>query len=175
MNKKIIRYVLISLSACFSILCVFWTQMPYNKAVLLWKKGNHEKAISIWTDEIKKKNDINSYQKLIEAFINAGYFEKADELTQRALSCYPNCIDFLFYSAMINFYKGNIEESLILTDKVIEKNQYFPEVYLLRGLIFEKQNNLKKAKQEIIKELNNNPSNRFAWAKLKESKYAKNY
>ncbi|MCM8763995.1 MAG: hypothetical protein NC830_01315 [Candidatus Omnitrophica bacterium] len=171
LNKKIIN-ILISFSACLSALCIVWIQMPYNRAVLLWKKGNHEKAISIWNNEISKKNDINSYQKLIEVLINTGNFQKAEALTQRALSYYPDCIDFLFYSALINFYRGNITASLVLTEKVTAINQYFPEVYLLRGLIFEKLNNLKMAKQEFIKELNNNPGNRLAWAKLKESKYA---
>ncbi|GEM_PF-951275 len=175
LNRKIIKNVLIALAVCFFFLSILWIQLPYNKAALLWRKGYHEKAISIWKNEIDRKNDINSYQKLIEAFINSGNYKDAEKLIQRALTVHPDCVNFLFYSAITNFYQGNFAASLNLTDKVIAANQYFPEVYLLRGLIFENMNSLNRAKQEFIKELNNNPGNRLAWAKLKESKYASLY
>lgn len=174
LNYKIISKILILLLLMFSVMCIFWIRQPYNRAVLLWKKGEQKKAISILSDEIKRKNDINSYQKLIEIYINSGDFNMAEKLIQQASIHYSKMPEFMFYSAMVNFYKGNFDTSLNLTEKVIAINQYFPEIYLLRGLIFENQKNFHRAKQEFIKELNNNPGNRLAWAKLKELSYAKN-
>lgn len=171
LNKKLINQILILFFLIFSVMCILWIQQPYNRAFLLWKKGYHQKAILILNNEISRKKDLYSYQKLIEIYINTGEFQKAENLIQHASSLYPDIPEFIFYSAMVNFYKGNFEKSLNLTEKVISINQYFPEIYLLRGLIFENQKNFHRAKQEFIKEINNNPGNRLAWAKLKELSY----
>ncbi|MCX7705445.1 MAG: DUF3808 domain-containing protein [bacterium] len=165
------KNLFIGLAFCFSFLSLLWIYQPYNRATLLWEKGQKEKAMSIWYNEIIRKNDIYSYQKLIEVLINSGDYNKAEKILTSALNYYPNCANFLFYQAVINFYKGNFIMSLNLTEKVININQFFPEVYFLRGLIFENMNRLAEAKKEFIKELNNNPGNRLAWSKLKESKY----
>ncbi|MCM8758842.1 MAG: hypothetical protein NC906_03600 [Candidatus Omnitrophica bacterium] len=171
-NKKFLKNFLLGLSLCLSCLSLCWMLQPYNRAMLLWQKGHKEKAIAIWNDQIKRKQDLDSYQKLIEVLINSGDYEKAEELAKNALPLYPSCTNLMFYLAMTNFYKGNLTDSLKYTEDVLSINEYFPEVYLLRGLIFEKMNNLEQAKKEFIKEINNNPSNRLAWAKLKEQKYA---
>jgi len=146
--------------------------MPFNRATILWEKGYHDKAFSSWQSEILHRNDINSYQKLIEAYISIGKYNEAEQFTKRALTYYPNYVNFYFYYAMINFYRGNYNQSFSYTEKVIEMNKYFPEVYLLRGMIMEKLNQHEQARNEFIKEVNNNPGNRLAWAKLQEFKNA---
>jgi tetratricopeptide (TPR) repeat protein len=172
LNRKFVRNILLFVAISFFVLSVSWMVLPYNRASILWKKGYQEKAISIWKNQISKKNDAESYQRLIEVLINSGRYEEAEKFNQIALSNYPDCANFLFYEAMVNFYKGNFEKSFHYTEKVISCNEYFPEVYLLRGLILEKTSNYQEAKKEFIKEINNNPGNRLAWAKLQESKYA---
>ncbi|MGC8805704.1 MAG: tetratricopeptide repeat protein, partial [Candidatus Ratteibacteria bacterium] len=124
------------------------------------------------TNEIKKNNDINSYQKLIETFINAGNYDTAEQMIKKALTYYPDCVNFLFYNAVVNFYRGNYKKSFYYTEQVIGLNKYFPEVYLLRGLILENQKHYTEAIQEFVKEVNNNPGSRLAWAKLQELKNA---
>ncbi|HOK80087.1 MAG TPA: tetratricopeptide repeat protein [bacterium] len=172
MNKTVIKNILLFFGIFFSVLSIVWFMLPYNRAVILWKNGQHQKAISIWTNEIEKHNDINSYQRLIEIFINEGNYDRAEQMIKRALTYYPDCVNFLFYHAVVNFYKGNYEKSFHYTEQVIGLNRYFPEVYLLRGLIFEKQRYYTKAIQEFVKEINNNPGSRLAWAKLQEFKNA---
>ncbi len=170
MNKRFIKNIFIAISFVFTILCLIWLQLPCNKATLLWKKGYHEKAISIWNHEIERNNNVEAFQKLIEVSINQGKYNEAETLTRKALSIYPDNANFLFYIAMIEFYKGNFSISQTYTKKVIEINPYFPEVYLLRGMNFEKMGMVQEAKKEYVKELNNNFGNRLAWAKLKELK-----
>ncbi|HOJ31432.1 MAG TPA: hypothetical protein PK165_06445 [bacterium] len=172
MNKIILKNILISLAICFLLLSIMWVMLPYNRATLLWKNGHSQQAISIWMNEIVKKHDIDSYQKLIETFIHSGNYNRAEQLTKSALTYYPECVNFLFYYAVINFYKGNYKESFQYTEKVVQLNKYFPEVYLLRGLIFENEKHYTKAMQEFVKEVNNNPGSRLAWAKLQEFKNA---
>ncbi|MGC9065003.1 MAG: tetratricopeptide repeat protein [Candidatus Ratteibacteria bacterium] len=172
MNKIIVKNLLLFFAILFSMLSIVWIMLPYNRAFMLWQKGQHQKAISIWTNEIKKNNDINSYQKLIETFINAGNYDTAEQMIKKALTYYPDCVNFLFYNAVVNFYRGNYKKSFYYTEQVIGLNKYFPEVYLLRGLILENQKHYTEAIQEFVKEVNNNPGSRLAWAKLQELKNA---
>ncbi len=170
-RQHIIR-LLFAFAILFTIFSVAWAVMPCNRAAILWKKGRHDKAFLLWKNEIIRKNDINSYQKIIEAYINSGMYDDAENFTKKALTYYPNCVNFYFYLAMTDFYKGNYNQSFSYTEKVIEMNEYFPEVYLLRGMIMEKLNNHQQAKYEFIREVNNNPGSRLAWAKLQELKNA---
>ncbi|HPP67050.1 MAG TPA: hypothetical protein PKX05_03945 [bacterium] len=152
--------------ASVSLVCIIWTIIPCNRATVLWKRGYQDKAILLWKNEISHKNDRASYQKIVEAYIGLAMYNEAEMFTQKALTYYPNCVNFYFYQAMVDFYKGRYNQSFVNTEKVISMNEYFPEVYLLRGMIMEKLNNPKQAKYEFIKEVNNNPGNRLAWAKL---------
>lgn len=172
LKKQHIIKILFSLAMILSILCIVWIAIPCNRAKILWEKGYHDKAFSLWHKEILRRNDINSYQKIIEIYINSGMYNEAENFTKKALTYYPNCVNFYFYNAMLNFYKGNYNRSFSYTERVVEMNEYFPEVYLLRGMIMEKLKKYEQAKYEFIKELNNNPGNRLAWAKLKELKNA---
>jgi len=156
-----------------TFVCIFQQKQTSNRGVVLWKNGQYDRAMELWKKQLAVKEQPVLYQKIIEGYISLGQYDDAGYWCSRALTKFPSYVSFTFYSATICFYRRQYEECLVLTDKVITENPYFPEVHALRGLVFEQTGKQNTAHEEFIKEVNNNPGSRLAWTKLQESRHEK--
>ncbi len=168
MNKY--TYILFFLCTLFIVgMFGLWQKKTDNSPSTLWKKGHYQKAIQIWGNELKstKEQQPGIYQNLIGSLIYAGKFNDAEKWCSKALTIFPQYVIFKFYISLIKFYKGNYKESLVLSKNVLKIDDDYSNIHFLRGLDFEKLGDASKAKKEFIKEINDNPTNTFAWAELK--------
>lgn len=146
-----------------------WQKKSYNSASVLWKRGYYQKAIQIWGEKLKSPENQKPgiYQNLIGSLIYIGKFNNAEKWCLKALTIFPQYVIFKFYISLIKFYKGDYKGSLALSKIVLKENGNYPDIHFLRGLDFEKIGKMSEAKKEFIEEVNDNPSNTFAWDKLK--------
>lgn len=166
------KYINILILLCLVFTVFFfelWSEKSYNSASTLWKKGYYQKAIQIWENKIKFSKDKNpdTYQNLIGSLIYIGKFDDAKKWCLKALTIFPQYVIFKFYISLIYFYKGKYKESLVLSEKVLKEDNTYPNIHFLRGLDFKKIGDMIKAKKEFIEEINDNPSNNFAWTEIK--------
>jgi tetratricopeptide (TPR) repeat protein len=168
-NKKYINILIFICLLVFVGMFELWPKKSYNNASLLWKQGHYQQAIDIWKQQLRISKNENSdvYQNLIGSLIYIGKFNDAEKWCLKALTIFPQYVIFKFYISLIEFYKGRYKKSLTLSESVLKQDNTYPNIHLLRGLDFKKLGNRNKAKKEFIEEINDNPSNTFAWVELK--------
>lgn len=169
MRNKYINILIFLFLLFVVVIFVLWQKKPSNSASALWKSGHYQKAMQIWKKKLKSPENQKPgiYQNLIGSLIYVGKFNDAEKWCLKALTIFPGYVIFNFYISLIKFYKGEYKESLTLSKIVLKENSNYPNIHFLRGLDFEKLGKMSRAKKEFIKELNDNPSNTFAWTALK--------
>lgn len=168
-NKNFLLFILF---AVFILAIKFPSFFSTNKKVpdgdSYFTKGELDKAIACWENELEEKPDKKIYAKIITSYILKNDMETAKEWTCSGLTHFPNYANLIFNLALINFYQKNYTESLVLLNSILKRNDYFPDVHYLKGLIFEITGDKNKAQKEYITEININPGSQRAWRKIKE-------
>ena len=149
MNKLTFYFLLVLIF--FGILYTLWEKKPESQGVLLWEQGRQEKAIEVWENDLSQpgKHDRLYYRKLIESLLYRGDFAAAETWCKKALTVFPGCVNFYFYLSLTEFYQGRFDESLKLSETVLDQDKNYPDIHLLRGLDLEKEEQDRSSQERI--------------------------
>ncbi|MCM8803692.1 MAG: hypothetical protein NC833_00335 [Candidatus Omnitrophica bacterium] len=134
---------------------------------------NIDMALKYWIESLQIKKDPLTYEKIVSSFIIKNDFNEGERYALEGLTYFCNCDNLLFNLALIEFYLGKHDNSLRILDELLMKNMYYPNAHYLKGIIYEKNGEIEKAKKEFIEEININPGSKKAWKKIKEMKNEK--
>jgi tetratricopeptide (TPR) repeat protein len=115
-----------------------------------------------------KPNEVRIINKIGIAYLESNKIDEAYEYYAEKCKVYPKNLDLRYNFAIACFKKEDIGKCREELDKIAGVNPYFPRLYYLKGLIFEKEGDLAKAEAEYIKEVNMNPGESAAWYKIKQ-------
>lgn len=166
-----------------------WKQFNYEYLVLVPQGkeqiaesilGDDRDYISAWTRAVARSRDhlaqdpgsINDRFNLSVALYNAGDYQGAVEEFEKIESLLPFRTLWYQIEPIEAYFKlGNYERVLALTDKIINNhNRAFSELYILRGLIFEKRGEGDLAKTELDKAVFYNRNLNTDWVRARFDK-----
>ncbi|MCX8082000.1 MAG: hypothetical protein N3D17_01165 [bacterium] len=135
---------------------------------IYFSKGEIDKAIGLWTEGLKYKQRAELYEKIVMAYIMKNQIPDAEKWVLEGLTYFPDNVNLFFDLALISFHNNDFKKARMAIDMVLRKNEYYRNAHLLKGMMYEKENNLSAAKREYINEVNINPGSTEAWKKLRE-------
>ena len=113
-------------------------------------------------------NDIYSRFNLSVALYNIGDFKKSAEEFEKVENLLPfRTLWYQIEPIEAYFELGNYDRVFQITDRILNnQNRAFSELYILRGKIYQSQENIQSAKQEFEKAVFYNSGNKEAWGLL---------
>ncbi len=167
------KLVFISCSFIFLIGCSTNSKQNVYKKIekqgdKFFAEGKKTEAIKEWENSLKIKKNSNVYDKIVFALLLEGKNKEAKKWAEEGLTYFPNCVNLIYNFAYLNFLEGNNKEAMENINRLLNLNSCYPEGHYMKGVIYEKEGNLKLAKEEYIKEININPGCKKAWKKIKE-------
>jgi tetratricopeptide (TPR) repeat protein len=129
------------------------SQFKLTYALVKWKQGKLDEAISLVEDVHKKYKYSTAYESLGYLLILKGDYDKALEYNLEAYD-YDNSNNVIVDNlAESYFYLGDYDKAYDLYEKLIEKNPTFREPYYYYGLILAKKEKAEEALQMLEKAL----------------------
>ena len=134
-----------------------------------YREAKYEEAVSSWqkTLNIEPRNT-RIINKIGIAYLESNNIVKEYEYYAEKCEAYPKNLDLRYNFAIACFKKEDLGRCREELDKIYRINPYFPRLYYLEGLIYEKEGDLVKAQAEYVKEINMNPETMGAWYKIKQ-------
>ncbi|HHV96555.1 MAG TPA: tetratricopeptide repeat protein [Clostridiaceae bacterium] len=125
-----------------------------NMALVQWKKGNLDEAISTLEEVIKKYETTNIYGSLGYMLIQKGDLDKALEFNLKA-SEYNSSSPIIMDNLANTYYlRGNYDKAAEIYENLMESNPTFPEAYYNYALVLKAKKEYTKALETVKKALN---------------------
>lgn len=125
-----------------------------NEALLIWKKGNLEGAVSILEEVIEEYKTSAVYGSLGYLLLLKGDLDRALEFNLEAYD-YNNLNSIIQDNLGSTYYlREEYDKAEEIYEKLLASNPTFPEAYYNYGLVLLKKDNPKKALEFMEKSLN---------------------
>lgn len=136
---------------------------------IFYREAKYEEAVSSWQKTLSMEpRNIRIINKIGIAYLESNKINEAYEYYFEECKVYPENLNLRYNLAIACFKKENFVRCREELDKIYKINPYFPRLYYLGGLMYEKEGDLVKAQAEYIKEINMNPETLGAWYKIKQ-------
>ncbi len=159
--------IIFTCAGCFISSTIPEAEQKTRKGDEYFAAGDIDRAIEMWKKALNCKRTPVLYEKIVMVQIIKNDLAKAEEWTDEGLTYFPNSVNLIFDHALINFHKADLVSAMNSLNRVLECNEYYPDVHFLKGLIYEKQGDDVSARREFINEININPGSKKAWQKLR--------
>lgn len=146
----------------------------YNQGLAAWQLGEWENAYKAWRKAIEKGyGDKETYDLALAAADRAGNTDQVLEMAAIADNAFPT--DFNYIGIIINQHlQGkNYDKALKVIDQAISKNPSESQYYVIKGVIFEQQDNVDEAFNLYNKAYEMDPTNSNAVSRLAFVTYQK--
>lgn len=125
-----------------------------NLALVLWKKGELDEAVSMLEEVIKDFKTSNVYGSLGYLLILKGDLEKALEFNLEAYDYNSSNSIILDNLGQTYYLKGEYDRALEIYEKLMQSKPSFPEAYYNFGLVLAKKGDYERALQSMQNALN---------------------
>ena len=125
-----------------------------NMALVQWKKGNLDEAISTLEEVIKKYETTNIYGSLGYMLIQKGDLDKALDFNLKASEYNSSSAIIMDNLGHTYYLKDNYDKAAEIYENIMESNPSFPEAYYNYALVLKAKKEYSKALETVKKALN---------------------
>lgn len=124
------------------------------KALIIWKKGDIDKAIETLEDVLKKVETTNIYGSLGYLYILKGDLDKALEFNLKAYDYNSSNAVILDNLGQVYYLRGEYDKATEIYEKLMEQNPSFPDAYYNYAMLLKAKGEKEKALETVKKAQN---------------------
>ena len=138
-----------------------------SRANVSLREGKPEQAIYYWKEALRiNPKPLGLYNKIGIIYMNEGKIGEAEEIFKKALRIKPTYPEASFNLALISMRRELYQDALKYLDMTLAANRIYPRVHYLKFQIYEHLGDTKRARKEVIAELNVHPGSVDAWQEV---------